>query len=109
MLGKSYERLPSDAHRLMFVDAALLLRGRPPAQLKALWEGQLLLDESVGDNKWLSDGLPARRSGESRAAWLARQRTAAPGKAAKLLADLEKLVLVRSRSHHDPYGHESLR
>lgn len=45
VLSKSYERLPSDAHRLMFVDVALLLRGRPPAHLTALWGGQLLLNE----------------------------------------------------------------
>lgn len=110
VLSRSYERLPSDAHRLMFLDAALLLRGRPPAQLTALWEGQLLLDASLGDNKWPSEGLPARGSGESKGAWRARQQTAAPVKAAKLLADLEKLILVRSEPYDStPHGNQSLR
>ncbi len=54
VLSWSYERLPSYAHQLMFLDAALLLQGRQPAQLTALWEGQLQLDERTGDNNRLS-------------------------------------------------------
>ncbi len=110
VLGWSYERLPSDAHRLMFLDAALLLRGRPPAQLTAVWEGQLLLNESVGDNQGpFVRQLPARLPGQSRAEWQACQQRAASGKAAKVLAHLEKLVLVRSETYEDPYGRKVLR
>ncbi len=42
VLRTSYLRLPGEAHRCMFLDAALLLRDRPTAHLTALWEGQLL-------------------------------------------------------------------
>lgn len=105
VLSGSYERLPSNAHRRMFLDAALLLRGCRPAQLTALWEGQLLLDENGIDNKEpLVRQLPARRNGESRAAWHIRQQAAAPGKAAALLADLEKLLLVRSEPREDVHA-----
>lgn len=41
VLRKSYDRLPSHNHQLMFLDAALILRGRPAAHLTALWEGAL--------------------------------------------------------------------
>lgn len=44
VLRKSYDMLPSDQHRFMFLDAALMLRGCPVAHLIAVWEGILLLD-----------------------------------------------------------------
>jgi hypothetical protein len=46
LLGKSYEALPSDAHRRMFLDAALLLHQQPAQHLTALWAAQLELDDS---------------------------------------------------------------
>lgn len=94
MLGKTYERLPSDAHRLMFLDAALLLRGCPPADLTALWEGQLLLDDNKGEGPSLGQ-LPAKRRRESPAASQVPQQTRARKKAIELLGDLERLLLVR--------------
>ncbi len=110
VLSKSYERLPSSAHRLMFLDVALLLRGRPAAHLTALWEGQLLLNEGNGQNNGLPvRQLPARRRGESHAAWQIRQHTAASGRAAELLEYLEKLLLVRKEFNKDPRGREILR
>ena len=99
VLHKSYDRLPSEAHRIMFLDAALLLQGRPSTHLTAVWEGQLLLDESNGMGPTFGQ-LPVRRRRESAVAWQIRRQTAASEKAAELLADLQKLLLV----HRPPIG-----
>ncbi len=107
VLSTSYKRLPSDAHRLMFVDAALHLQGRPPAHLMALWEGQLLLNEFQGDH--MGQRLAARQRGEARAAWQKRQHIAAPARAAEMLADLQKLLLVRSETFIADYERPSSR
>ena len=93
VLSNSYERLPSHAHRLMFLDAALLLRGRPPAELAALWEGQLLLDDDKGKGPF--GRLPERQRGEALVASQVCQQTNARKRASKLLEDLERLQLVR--------------
>jgi hypothetical protein len=50
LLAKSYEALPSHAHRRMFLDAALLLHKHTAQELTAIWAAQLDLDDShVGD------------------------------------------------------------
>lgn len=41
MLRKSYDQLPTDEHRLMFLDVALMLNGRPVEHLTALWPASL--------------------------------------------------------------------
>ncbi len=94
VLGNGYERLPSDAHRLMFLDAALLLRGCPSTDLTALWEGQLLLDDSKGEGPSFGQ-LPARRRGGDPAASQVLQQTRARKKASELLGGLENLLLIR--------------
>lgn len=42
VLRESYDQLPNDWHRLMFLDAALLFQGRPVKHLTSLWEASLL-------------------------------------------------------------------
>ena len=90
VLRKSYERLGKDACR-MFLDAALLLRGRPEAHLTALWEGQLLLDEPP------SAGLPSKRRRLSFGDWQRDMRIAAADVAGKLLRKLKDLSLVNNQ------------
>lgn len=88
VLRTSYDLLPSDQHRLMFLDAALMLRGRPAAHLVATWEGMLLLDPPK------TSLLPLRSEREGHAAWQSR-RSRAAGKAARmLLDDLHRLSLI---------------
>jgi hypothetical protein len=57
-LCKSYEALPTDVPRRMFLDAALLLHGRPRSHLTTLWAAQLLQDESHS-----GDGMVLRSTG----------------------------------------------
>ncbi len=110
VLRKSYERLPSNEHQLMFLDAALLLRGRSPSHLTALWEGQLLQKKSECENKRLRFRLlPNRHSGETRPEWQNRLQTASSGKAAEMLAYLEKLLLVRSEPFDKQYRRDNVR
>ena len=92
-----YQRLPSDEHRRMFLDAALLLRGRPAAHLLAVWEGQLLLDADSGVGT--PHLLPERRRDadgalEGSASWLQSRTAAATQLAASLLRHLQKEALV---------------
>ena len=86
VLRKSYLHLHREARR-MFLDAALLLRGRPEAHLTALWEGQLLVDKRP------SDLLPSRRR-ESDVDWQRIMRRAAAYVASKLFRKLKDLSLV---------------
>lgn len=90
VLRKSFMLLPSDRHRLMFLDAALMLRGCPPAHLTAFWEGALLLhDGAAGWNV-----LPKRKQSEDHAAWQSRRRTSAAKTAAAQLDYLLDTCLV---------------
>lgn len=89
VLRKSYESLPSDQHRLMFLDAALMLRGRPTAHLTALWEGALLLDPPE------TSLLPLRIDNEVPAAWQSCRARAAIRTAKKLLEDLHGRSLIQ--------------
>ena len=89
VLRKSYEQLDTHARR-MFLDAALLVRGRPEAHLTALWEGQLLLNEPP------SDQLPRRRR-LSLVDWQRSTRVAAADVAGKLLRELKDLSLVNKQ------------
>lgn len=86
-LRKSYDGLPSNAHRRMFKDAALLLHGQPVKQLTDRWESQLQLDDS-GDRK-VFRGAGRRRGG---------QRTSI--RAARLLQDLVDSSLVQLVTAH---------
>lgn len=89
LLRNSYEQLPSEAHRHMLLDAALVLRERPLAHLTALWEGHLLLD--YGKH---GPGLLARKQHESYASWQQARRAAAAVKAKQLVLHLLRLSLV---------------
>lgn len=91
VLRKSYDLLPSKKHRLMFLDAALMLRGRPAAHLVALWEGALL---HYSDTEKCQDLLPYRTYTESFADWQGRRRAAAAATARKYLNYLLDLSLV---------------
>lgn len=73
VLRKSFDMLPSENHRLMFLDAALMLRGCPHAHLLTLWEAALLYHaDEIG---W---SLQAKRKlTDSNAQWQTSRRTAA--------------------------------
>ena len=72
----------SEDHRLMFFDAALVLRQQPQAHLLALWEGALL-----------NTGTIARRD-EVKAVWEDRKRADAAERAKRLLTHLCDLSLL---------------
>lgn len=91
VLSKSYDSLPSERHRRMFLDAALMLRDCPAKHLIAVWEGALLLDSK--DNG--RDLLPSRSGGETRAAWQSRRCAAAAKLARTQLNDLCEQSLVQ--------------
>lgn len=65
LLRKSYEALPSDSHRRMFLDAALLLHSRLSSHLTSLWAAQLQLDDSLsgGTLVFRGTGWQSRRKG----------------------------------------------
>lgn len=91
VLRKSYDFLPTDQHRRMFLDAALMLRGCPVEHLIAVWEGALLLD-SQENGLGL---LPSRSRDETYAAWQTRRCDVAANSARKLLNDLCEHSLVQ--------------
>jgi hypothetical protein len=66
LLAKSYEALPSDAHRRMFLDAALLLLQQPSQHLTALWAAQLELDDSLSGGALVFRGSGWRLRSEAR-------------------------------------------
>ncbi len=97
-----YKGLPSDQHRHMFLDAALLLRDRPAAHLLALWEGQLLLDSGRnGGNRHQQSDVTETWDQSADAAFAEfapQKRVRAPTaaeSAASLLADLRDAFLVK--------------
>lgn len=73
----------------MFLDAALMLRGRPVPHLLAYWEGALLCDAS------LKASLPSRTSTESHAHWQSRRAVAAAKLAKLYLDDLHAVSLIK--------------
>ena len=91
-----YSGLPSNEHRRMFLDAALLLRDRPAAHLLAVWEGQLLLHADSGGTPHLLPGRGQDADGapEGDASWMQRRTAAAAQFAVSLLTDLQKESLV---------------
>lgn len=87
-LHKSYDLLPSEQHRLMFLDAALIMRGRPVVQLVAFWEGALLLDNPE------TSLLPSQRINEAEYPFQRRRGSAAALLARRLVDDLYNLTLI---------------
>lgn len=81
MLRGSYDLLPSDLHRLMFLDAALMLQGCPVAHLISVWEAELLLG-------FFPSSLPSRFPNEPLASWQSRKAHAAAGQVRVVLDDL---------------------
>jgi hypothetical protein len=117
VLAKSYSALPSDAHRRMFLDAALLLHQQPAQHLTALWEAQLGLDESLscGELVFRGSGWRTRQeahfdvSDEQRGQ---RQRDDCRLRADKLLQDLISTSLVSQVADIDsytPFGYAPIR
>ncbi len=97
-----YEGLPSDQHRHMFLDAALLLRDRPAAHLLAMWEGQLLLDSGSnhGNSHQQSDvtNIWDQSADAALNEFAPRKRVRAPTaaeSAASLFTDLRDASLVK--------------
>jgi len=90
VLHESFDQLPTAQHRLVFLDAALMLQGRPPAHLIALWEGVLLLQSNEDQ-----DLLPRRSQKEAFGAWQSRSHRAAHRLATSFLNLLCDLDLVR--------------
>lgn len=88
VLRKSYDLLPSDQHRLMFLDAALMLRGCPVAHLIAVWEGILLLD--TGNLNLRS----FRTTNEESAAWQNERASVAAISAKRQMDHLQDLSLI---------------
>lgn len=89
VLRKSYELLPSDQHRLMFLDAALMLKECPAVHLTSFWEGSMLLDTDD-----VTSLLPSRAEGEVPVEWQRRRASAAVLAASRLLDDLHESSLV---------------
>lgn len=93
VLRKSYVRLSPD-ERLMFLDAAIMLRNCPASHLTAIWEGILLVHD-----KW------RRKTHETAAEWQGRRRTAAAKAAREQLARLVDLSLVTVvKQEYQPFG-----
>jgi hypothetical protein len=117
LLAKSYEALPSDAHRRMFLDAALLLRRQPLQHLTALWAAQLELDDSLGGSSsvFRGSGWRTRHNiyvDDQDAMRRQRQQDACRPRAAKLLDDLVASSLVSLEVDTDserPHRHSPAR
>ena len=97
VLSKCYERLPDDAYRQMFLDAALLLRGRKVSHLHALWKGQLLSDARSRVRTRLLIPRKHRADGslETIAEHKQRQQVFADGVSSKMVARLSNLSLIQ--------------
>jgi len=90
VLRMSYDQLPSDLHRQMFLDAALMLRGCPSAHLKAVWQGVLFHTSYID-----LEVVPPRARGESSASFQSRKCEGAAVSAERLLTDLCELSMVK--------------
>ena len=99
LLAKSYEALPSNAHRRMFLDAALLLHQQPEQHLTALWAAQLELDDSLsgGTEVFRGSGWRSRCEADTDVPHKMRQQRLSRTcslRAIKLLKDLVSTSLV---------------
>lgn len=111
VLSKCYERLPDDDYRRMFLDAALLLRGRKVSHLHAVWKGQLLSDARRRVRTRLLIPRKHRADGslETIAEHKQREQVFAGGLSSKMVARLSNLSLIQldaqSRSVPVPMVH----
>lgn len=97
VLRKAYNQLPCDEHRRMFLDAAILLRGKHVLHLEALWGGQLLQDTTPGAKRMVN--CPRKREAgrwvESPAEHRRRQQDVANRCAANMISCLQDMSLVQ--------------
>lgn len=87
-LRKSYDALPTDQHRLMFLDAAIMCEGRPVSHLAAVWEGNFLLDLIQ------TSLLPSQRNSESSESYQLRKTYATAWTVRRLIDDLCDSALI---------------
>lgn len=99
VLCNSYEQLPSEAHRNMFFDAALMLHERPAAHLIAVWERESLLDSR----------LLSRKAGFSYPSWQGKRQVAAAAKARQMFQYLQRLSLIMVEGGEEILTSEALK
>lgn len=100
VLRKSYDALPSDAHRRMFLDAALLHHDWPAHHLTATWAAQLALDDEMsgGANALRGLGWRSRGRADQTSSWQQRadlQRSQCSDRTLVMLDQLVKSSLVQ--------------
>lgn len=83
MACQNYELLPSDQHRMMFLDAALIMHDCPVAHLTTVWSRIMLARKATEGRDFLQ-----RKDSESIPAWNNRQHRAAHRAAEQHVADL---------------------